>query len=178
MFILALDLGNKTGWASSHGDSVCSGTWDLAKFGPSVGQKLVGFECHLQAMSLECSTMIFETPWVGPKTHQHTARLLMSLAGVTEMVAGRHNAHCYEIGAPTWRKHFLGIGRTTGVGSKQKHRGDMKRLAMERCRMLGFDPKSEDEAEAIGILDYALATLRAERTISGAGPLFGGGRAA
>lgn len=51
----------------------------------------------------------------------------------------------------TWRKHFIGSMR---IGTKKV---DLKRMAMERCRQLGFNVRKDDEADALGILDYAIS---------------------
>ena len=174
--VLALDLATSTGFAISQDGAVESGVWDLRRHGSSVGERLFGFQTELAALlsdggPAEHRVVVFETPWVGQKTHQQTARLLMSLAGVAEMVAWEAGAACYEVTAPTWRKHFLGKGR--GSGKKGTRRADLKRLAVERCVQLGYVPKTSDEAEALGILDYALASLKA-KSLTGAGPLFQG----
>lgn len=53
----------------------------------------------------------------------------------------------------TWRKHFLGKMKR---GTKS---ADLKELAMQRCREIGYKPLKHDTAEAIGILDYATEVL-------------------
>jgi len=54
----------------------------------------------------------------------------------------------------TWRRHFLGkMPRATKSA-------ELKDLAMQRCRQLGFKPAKHDEAEAIGLLDYACDQLQ------------------
>ena len=50
------------------------------------------------------------------------------------------------ISSQTWRKHFLGMGRSPGFD-----RAMWKRAAVERCRVLKIDVKSADAAEAVGI---------------------------
>lgn len=55
--------------------------------------------------------------------------------------------------AATWRRHFI------GKMAKAKT-AELKDRAMERCRQLGFRPQKHDEAEAIGILDYACDDLQ------------------
>jgi hypothetical protein len=41
----------------------------------------------------------------------------------------------------------------TGITAKSKA---LKDYTMERCRQLGLKPRSHDEADAIGLLDYCL----------------------
>ncbi|MER8956756.1 hypothetical protein NKH98_29530 [Mesorhizobium sp. M0833] len=50
------------------------------------------------------------------------------------------------IPSSTWRKHFLGMGRSPGFD-----RAMWKRTAVERCRVLKIDVKNADAAEAVGI---------------------------
>jgi hypothetical protein len=48
-----------------------------------------------------------------------------------------------------WRRHFLG---RMPRGTKSV---DLKEYAKERCRQLGLKPLRHDDAEALGVLDYA-----------------------
>lgn len=53
----------------------------------------------------------------------------------------------------TWRRHFLGkMPRAT-------RSAQLKEMAMARARQLGFRALKHDQAEAIGIMDYACAAL-------------------
>jgi hypothetical protein len=59
-----------------------------------------------------------------------------------------------DVHMATWRRHFLGkMPRATKSA-------ELKDLAMRRARELGFKPKVHDEAEAIGILDWACDQLQ------------------
>lgn len=51
----------------------------------------------------------------------------------------------------TWRKHFIGRGNCPTKLAKQ--------MALERCRLLGWDAPDHNAAEAAGIWDYAGATF-------------------
>lgn len=50
------------------------------------------------------------------------------------------------ISSSTWRKVFLGMGRSPGMD-----RAGWKRAAVERCRSFKIDVKNADAAEAVGI---------------------------
>ena len=50
----------------------------------------------------------------------------------------------------TWRKHFIGSMR---IGTKKPV---LKQLTMERCAQFGMPVRTDDEADAIGILDYGI----------------------
>jgi hypothetical protein len=64
--------------------------------------------------------------------------------------------HCKSIRleiAPisTWRKHFLGKGNYPGPIAKD--------MAVERCKLLGWDAPDHNAAEAAGIFEWAGATF-------------------
>lgn len=50
----------------------------------------------------------------------------------------------------SWRRHFIGSMKR---GTKTK---DLKDYTIERCQQFGWRPRNSDEADALGILDYAL----------------------
>jgi hypothetical protein len=58
----------------------------------------------------------------------------------------------------TWRKHFIGIGKLTHIKKPAERRKEGKRLAVQRCRQLGWKVDNDDEADAAGIWDWAGAT--------------------
>ena len=49
-----------------------------------------------------------------------------------------------------WRREFLG---RMPRGTKSV---DLKAMAIERCRQLGFSPQRHDDAEALGVLTYGM----------------------
>ncbi len=60
----------------------------------------------------------------------------------------------------TWRKHFIGVGRLSPhiFPTSSARRKEGKRLAVARCRVLGWKVENDDEADAAGIWDWACAT--------------------
>jgi len=54
------------------------------------------------------------------------------------------------INLSSWRKHFVG---SMPRGTKRK---EWKDYAIERCQQYGWRPRNDDEADALGLLDYAL----------------------
>lgn len=70
------------------------------------------------------------------------------------------------VAARSWRSTFLGAH---GVEGDPAH---LKRLAVEKCRHFGMDPETDDEAEAIGIMDHMLHQLRIMPPWRAAQPLF------
>lgn len=54
----------------------------------------------------------------------------------------------------TWRRNFIGA-RKRGTKSV-----DLKAMTIERARELGFSPSNDDEADALGILDWGCVAER------------------
>jgi len=82
-------------------------------------------------------------------TNIDSLRVLAGLAAHAESWAdGMGLRSVQAVNVSTWRKHFIGSQKR---GSK---RATLKSLTMERCNQLGFKPRRDDEADALGILDY------------------------
>lgn len=170
---LGIDPANSLGWAASLDGATESGVIDLRLAGSRVGKRLL--RCHDSLARLmkryDVAALWCEKVWVNEKTHQETARTLFGIQGIAEMLAAEFHASFHLVQPVTWRAHFLG---KVPRGTKRK---ELKRLAVQRCRMLGIEPRTDDEAEAVGILDYGLAQAKLA-SITGAGPLFVGEGAA
>lgn len=144
-----------------------SGWHKMPKTGADVGWFLDAFDTWVVGLLdfHQPALVVFEAPWVGSKidqqtgrvsqTHQDTARKLMCLAGHTEFVCRRAAIECREANNATVRKHFAGKGRAP--------RAELKRLTIEACRRRGWEPENDDEADALGLLDYAVACWRPRR---------------
>lgn len=155
--ILALDLATKTGFAHWRpGSPVILGTKDMPKTGADVGWFLDEFCKWLRPTiaSMAPVRVVFEAPWIGPQTHQDTARKLMCLAGVTEMVSRWEGALCFEANVQEVRRHFIGNGRTPRKAAKA--------ATIERCKLYGQKPRNDDEADAFALLDYYAAIRGAQ----------------
>lgn len=62
-----------------------------------------------------------------------------------------------DVHQATWRKEFLGSMPRPPKGKNVS--SQLKDLAVERCKQLGFTVERHDQAEAIGILTYAFMAL-------------------
>jgi hypothetical protein len=105
------------------------------------------------AEPIEC--LAFEEAIPPHQLHGHTnVQTVMGAAGLA--------AHCMSfaeavgcrwttISIAAWRRHWIG---SMPRGTKS---ADLKHLAMQRARELGFNPEKHDAAEAIGQLDYQLS---------------------
>jgi hypothetical protein len=111
---------------------------------------------HLSALhALSPITAVwYEAPIMTKVDRLRTLQLLLGLANMTEW-------WCYKLGIPCrqaemrdWRKHFL--GRSTGG------REELKKAAIEACHARGWAVDGDDQADAVGVLDYGLACVGAE----------------
>lgn len=164
MRILALDLSKRSaGWAcwGPADERVASGVWALGSEYTSDGLTYCRLHEHMSALhSLGAISAVFWEEPLDPRTLSgHTnidsIRVLSGLAAHAASWADAMSCrHARSVNMTTWRRHFLGkMPRATKSA-------DLKQYAIERCRQLGFRPGRHDEAEAIGILDYACDALQ------------------
>lgn len=83
---------------------------------------------------------------VEEQTINPNALQLSSLAGAAIGIIAAYRIPWECVASSTWRKHFLGMGRSPGFD-----RAMWKRAAIERCRVLKIEVKNADAAEAVGI---------------------------
>ncbi len=164
--ILALDTARATGWAVLRADgSLASGTKILGRKDMRVGPLLANYSDWLSRQVDEYAPefIYYEQPWVGPKTSQGAALILMSLAGVTHMVGYRNRVMVRAVLNPQVVKHWTGDG-----GGKRVVR---KARVFAEAQARNLAPETEDEADALAILSYAAHCLGIKTDIP-AGPLF------
>ena len=95
-----------------------------------------------------------------------TMALLRGAIGVVESCAAAARIKRIEaIGVQDARRHLLGAGRIP--------KGEGKRLVMERCRMLGWTVKNNDEADAACLWNFGVAVMQPLMAHVST-PLFGG----
>lgn len=83
---------------------------------------------------------------VEENTINPNALQLSSLSGAVIAIIAAYRIPWETIPSSTWRKHFLGMGRSPGFD-----RAAWKRAAVDRCRTFRIDVKNADAAEAVGI---------------------------
>ena len=169
MRILALDLSKtSTGWASFQpGDkTLASGAWVLgSEFTPrgKVFGNLHGRMSDLETLG-HIDAVFYEKPLdLGAKRGRdgkpigigssEAHFLLLGLAMHAESWAEAMGCRIIrEVPMGTWRSHFL-------KGMDRKRYVDLKAMAVAKALALGFKTRCHDQAEAIGILDYATEVL-------------------
>lgn len=116
--------------------------------------------------------LYFEEP-INPSHLQGgtTAQTIWMLGGLAAHVQSfGHIKRCRMVKAVNverWRKDFIGdmVVREVKAGTRRARKAgnskasstdQLKKLTIERCRQYGFNPRKNDEADAIGILTYAI----------------------
>lgn len=150
--LLGLDTSlTGTGWARSYGDGRAqSGTWHLAD---NVAGRAGAF-CTLYRRLNELhaddplDAIAYEQPLKLPVDSVDKLIALLGLVAHVESWAKSRRVRVRGVQQGDWRKTFL-PDVAKGAG-----RDGWKRAAIERARQLDFNPLSDDEAEAVGVLDH------------------------
>lgn len=149
--ILTLDLATSTGWArySDH-SGVKYGTKELPKTGERIGPFLTAFDDWLKDLLREDwpDQVVFEQPIVPRNGQLTTLRKLYGLCSHTELLCHRMKIPVSEAKVNTVRKHFIGCS---------PRREAAKDMTVRYCRTLGWDPQTDDEADALALLHYVAA---------------------
>lgn len=157
---LALDLSKwSAGWArwAPSLDLPVSGAWELGSEVSTPGRVFARLHQRLDELhkATPFESISYETPlyldvWQ-PSAHKEAHLLLVGLAAhVHSYCDARRIRICRSVQMAKWRRRFIG---PMPRGTKGP---ELKEHAMARCRELGMTPRTNDEAEAIGILDYVL----------------------
>lgn len=164
MRILAMDLSKtSTGWASwsPGGARAISGWKQLGSEYTSPGRVFANLHelmSEIAQVAGQIDALFIEDVLTPEKLHGHTnigtTKIQLGLAAHALSWADAMGVRIVrEVNQTTWRRDFLGkLAR--GMRST-----DLKQMAMDRARQLGFRPQKHDEAEALGILDHACTVL-------------------
>lgn len=156
--ILALDPATHCGWARWRPgmEKPASGAFDLPSGDEDLGR--VGYQLHFELAQMHklerIERLFYEAPippsqMMGQTQLRVTAKVF-TIAGHIESFCYAKNIRCRMVGMGAWRRFFVG----KGAGEKT---AIFKSWAKERCRQLGWDIRSHDEADACGILAYGIS---------------------
>jgi hypothetical protein len=156
----ALDLSkSSTGFAvwQDGWDKPRYGSWQLGTVYTCDGRTFAALHGHLSDLRALCrfERLYFEEP-INPaqlsgNTNIGTLRVLAGLAAHAESFGEAVGCRTVmRINVSSWRGSYIGPQKR---GTKSK---TLKDLTMERCRQLGFTPRKTDEADALGLLTYAI----------------------
>ena len=175
--ILALDLSKtSTGWAywDKKSDRPQYGSWRLGSEYSTEGAVFAKLHQNMAELHqvMRFSELYFEQKIDPAKLAGHTSINTINLMSGLEAHA-KSFAHAYRlrickpVSINHWRASFLGrmevadaraaarAARKAG-NERASARDDLKALTKARCKALGFIVKNDDEADAIGVLDYAI----------------------
>lgn len=157
---LALDLSKR-----STGFAIWQEGWETARYGHFVlgseytsnGRTYAKLHERMSELYQVCrfDRLFFEEP-IHPAqltghTNVDTLRVLAGLAAHAESFGEVMGCRTImRINVSSWRGPFIGPQKR---GTK---RTTLKELTMERARQLGFRPRKDDEADAIGILTHCI----------------------
>lgn len=159
--VLFLDIAAHTGWALWEGASrVRYGSFTVPA--GRLGRRTRGFVQWLDGMMrvVKPGRVGIEAPLLRAdgKTTLDTVYLLMGLATHAHTVAeGRDVAHVTDENIMQIRVHFIGTAR----GERQQKKAE----TIAVCKALGWDPKNDNEADALAGLHYVLHKYRYPHTL-------------
>lgn len=174
MGYLALDLSKtSTGFAvwSPGEDKPRYGRWRLGSEYTPDGQTFAALHGNMADLHSFCpfDTIFIETPISPAQLQGNTTiqiiRLLGGIAAHAHSFAHAYGCRIQEINVASWRADFVGRILTSDASARARRakkdgdkrasaRGELKALTVARCQQFGFNPRSDDEADAIGILTY------------------------
>ncbi len=161
MHILSLDLSGSVGWSRWRPGMTLPASGTVSVGRESAGMCFATFRDWLndQLIGNEVEHLVIEAAFVSVKTASSAPRLY-GLAAICDELCYRRRIGRPERIAPTaWRRFFLGQAMAPKTVAAKHRRAWLKREAVARCRNLGIDVKSDDEADAIGVLYYERARL-------------------
>tara|TARA_R110000868_G_scaffold237132_9_gene491631 strand:- start:37097 stop:37624 length:528 start_codon:yes stop_codon:yes gene_type:complete len=167
MKIMAFDIATHTGVAFGHaGKTPRATTFDLSKRGNSDAArfaKAIQLTRHLLE-KYEPDQVFYEAAIGGPKA----SAFLIGLAACVTGTAADMGVKVQEARIASVRKHFLGkhlTARDFKTLDAKGARAAIKQAVIARCNQIGWQPRTDDEADAMAIWDFGCASLRAAQSV-------------
>lgn len=180
--VLALDPATrKFGWAIGSADmeAPLTGVFNPPHAGERHGVMLGALRdwLDMQIKVYHCTKVIYEAPFAGANAKGFG--IVCKMLGVVELVCDDHEIPCVRATSHEWRKRFLGhaqapreIGKALTPSAARAARRDwLKTAALDGCKRRGWPVATDDEADAVGLLDFLLSLdspSYAERTAEAA----------
>lgn len=156
----------RTGWAVGlpvADARFAHGVFETENWSGNEGRNLVAFRKHLESLrdlyplTHVAIEQVFVDVRKASRFQFNGTQGQMMLSGVALEWACRSSIRAVEVNIDDWRMRFLGLNRRP-----KDHKSDddyWKKTALRRAAELNYYCHHHDEAEAIGILDFALAAL-------------------
>lgn len=144
--ILALDLGTKLGWALlPRGGQITHGTESFApRKSWSPGQRWQRFRTFLHEVVSRQNVHVIAYEDVKRHAGTDAAHAYGAFLALTELVADSHRVRLAPVGVGTIKKHWTGKGNAD------------KAAMLAEARGRGFRPESDNDADALAILSWAM----------------------
>jgi hypothetical protein len=101
--------------------------------------------------------VIYEQPFLGARSHAQRLMSICALPPIIRLVCEDCDVPCEAAPIDQWRRHFIGFAKAP---KELKHKGRRRRwlkdAAMRACVERDWFVTKDDEADALGILDWAL----------------------
>ena len=164
--VLALDIAlRRTGWAVGWlgmqrpfwGVHETVGDWDGRE-----GEHLHAWRRFLEARfdehAVTCIAM--ELPFIDGKAFNFSGtQAVLQMQGIALELAHARGIKAFGVAIASWRSHWIGRGIAPKHLEQKERTPWLKDQAMKRAADRGWLALHHDEAEALGIMDYALACL-------------------
>jgi len=149
--ILALDTATQTGWALQADhlvDKVMHDTLDLKKYANMkkyhTGRRHLEFQEFLTGiLERDKIDLVIKEQGFFATSQAKAAKLLYGFHAVTEMVCCRFEVEVVDLHSATLKKYTTGDGRAS------------KEDMIDAMIKIGYDPKTDHEADALALLTYA-----------------------
>lgn len=147
--LLTLDLSSQVGWTLGlpANRNFLFDTYVLPKTGADLGRFAKEFDLFLRGMIQEnqVQTCCFESPILPVETQLIILRKLYGLAWHVEYICKELQVECFEANLTSVKKFVTGNGRAK------------KQEMLDAIQRYGYEAKTFDEADAIGVRLYTLA---------------------
>lgn len=159
MKVLALDVATKTGVCVGVPGANAPRAWTVDLGKPPIGRKLSNALAMTQGLitAHKPDLIVIEAPLGGQKVNAS----LIKMVGCIEGCAFNRGVKSMTAELSTVRKHFLGKNYTKQHFphlTEKAARAEIKAMVVRRCTMIGWAPENDDEADAMALWDWAMAT--------------------
>lgn len=166
--VMALDISRyRTGYAigSMSMPAPKFNTWEPLNKGlwkKIMGDHLLEWELWLEARIAEFNVdyLAMESLTVPPKEFNYEGHVPMAqMHGVAVKTAKKLNIRCGEVAISTWRLHWIGAGFAPKDTPHADRTPWLKKASVAAALKRNWYVEYDDEAEALGVMDYALTCL-------------------
>jgi|SRR5215831_11914647 len=151
--VLAFDIAYTSGWAWTQGPSVVWGHFGIEPDSDdkSIGRCLYNFRRELYSLvdKHKPGCLAWEMPLPGSKHLASFDDYVRGAVGILRLAAFELDLAVLPCDMKSVRKHFIG-----------GNPADAKQQVWHRCKVLGYDCKTDDESDAIAVWDFATGKLK------------------